>query len=296
MRILDDLVDNISNRDNLSINEKKFYLSEIDKWEALITECHSGKEFEDSILLALSDTFKTFDLPISPWVNLAKAMRRDINHSRFNTFEDFLNYAEGASIAPATVFMRILTAQPNGNGYDCRINVTDPYMYAKDLAIFCYLTHILRDISCDLELGERGLIYLPIEDLNRLSISENDLWNFKRTKSINANFQQLMEYQIKRARKFEKKGKAIISELVEFIDSDCLFILNLLVSLYEETMEKIESVAYNVFNGKHELNSAEIFKTTVNNARIHSIGSLKVLRFGFELAKKNSLKFLYQQS
>jgi hypothetical protein len=105
-----------------------------------------------------------------------------------------------------------------------------------------------------------------------------------------------MEYQFDRARKYGNRGRAIMNELVEYVDSDCRFILNLLVSLYEKTMDKIESVSYNVFNGKHELKSSEIFGTTVNNARANSIERLEILRFGFEMVKRNYLKFLYAQS
>jgi len=296
MRILDDLVDGISNRSNLSSNEKQYYLDEIDKWEALIIDCHNGKGSENLILLALSDTFKTFNLPISPWENLAKAMRWDINNSRFSTFKDFLNYTEGAAIAPATVFISVLSAQSDSNKYDCKINVADPYIYAKDLAIFSYLTHILRDISCDLELENNGLIYLSVEDLNRFSISENDLWDFKLSKSTNRNFQEMMKLQIRRARKFGRKGKSIMDELFRYLDADCKFILELLISLYEKTLDKIESVAYNVFDEKHELNGFEIFRVTVNNARVHSIRGSKILQFGFELVKRNYPKFLHLQS
>jgi phytoene synthase len=213
MRILDDFVDGIKNRTELSRNEKTFYLEEINKWEKLITDCYNGKRFENPILRALSDTFKTFDIQLSPWANLAKAMRWDIEHSRFNTFKEFLNYTEGAAIAPATVFISVLSGQSDGEKYNCSANGNNSYYYAKDLAIFCYLTHILRDVSCDLELEDSGLIYLPMEDLNRYSISENDLWNFKSTKSINTNFQQLMEHQIKRARTFGEAGRASVAKL-----------------------------------------------------------------------------------
>lgn len=278
MRIVDDFVDNITHRDNLSIKEKEFYLSEIDKWETQIIDCYNGKEFNNSILLALRDTFRTFDLSVLPWVNLAKAMRWDINNSRFNSFEDFLGYAEGASIAPAMVFISILSAKQNGR--DCIYEVKDinPQSYSKDLAIFCYITHILRDISADLELGEAGLVYLPVEELNRFSISEKDLWNFKNTGSINANFQRLMKFQIKRARRFASKGKAIMDRLIKHIDSDCGFILNLLVLLYERTMDKMENVAYNVFNGNHELSYDEIYKATVDSATLNSVDGVKIMK------------------
>jgi phytoene synthase len=296
MRILDDFVDGIKNRTKLNSDEKVFYLEEINKWEILITDCYNGKRLENPILRALSDTFKTFNIQLSPWANLAEAMRWDIEHSRFNTFNEFLNYTEGAAIAPATVFISVLSAQSNGEKYNCSANGTNSYYYAKDLAIFCYLTHILRDVSCDLELEDSGLIYLPMEDLHRFSVSEKELWNFKSTKTINTKFQQLMEYQIRRARKFGNKGKTMMNELFEYLDSDCRFILKLLVSLYEKTMDKIEDAAYNVFNGKHELNSFEIFRITVNNARVHSIEKLKILRFGFGLAKKNYPKIMHLQS
>lgn len=292
MRILDDFVDGIKNRTKLNCDEKIFYLEEISKWENLVTDCFNAKTYDNSILLALSDTFNTFNIKLSPWANLAEAMRWDIEHSRFNTFKEFLNYTEGAAIAPATVFISVLSGQSDGVRYNCSANGIDSYYYAKDLAIFCYLTHILRDVSSDLELEDSGLIYLPMEDLHRFSISESDLWNFKITKSINAKFQQLMEYQIRRARKFGNKGKVIMNELFEYLDSDCRFILKLLVSLYEKTMDKIESAAYNVFNGEHELNSFEILRTTVNNARVNSVDRLKILQLGYGLVKKSYPKFL----
>lgn len=292
LRILDDFVDGIKNRTKLSSDEKIYYLKEINRWEKLVTDCFNEKRNGNSILWALSDTFKTFNIKLSPWTNLAKAMRWDIENSRFDTFNEFLNYTEGATIAPATVFISVLLAQPDGEKYNCSINGANPYYYAKELAVFCYLTHILRDVAYDLALEDSGLIYLPMEDLSRFSISEKDLWKFKISKSINKKFQQMMKYQIRRARNFGYSGKAKMNRLFEYLDSDCRFILNLLVSLYEKTMDKIESAAYNVFNGKHELNSFEILRTTVNNARTNSIEKLKILQFGFGLVKKSCPKFL----
>lgn len=297
MRILDDFVDGIKNRTKLSCDEKIFYLKEINKWEDLITDCYyNGKRSENPILRALSDTFKTFNIQLSPWTNLAEAMRWDIEYSRFNTFKEFLNYTEGAAIAPATVFISVLAAQSDGYKYDCLVNVADPYIYAKDLAIFCYLTHILRDISIDLELEESGLIYLPVEDLNRFSISENDLWKFKSTKSINSNFQQLMEHQIQRARTFGEAGRASVDKLFIKLDPDCQFILSLLISLYERTMDKIVTVGYNIFNGEHKLDNFEVLRTTIYNAWSLSFGWFRTFLLCFEFIKKNYIKLQHSRA
>jgi phytoene synthase len=290
MRILDDFVDGISNRNNLSKVERNFCLNEIDRWEAQISYCHTGKDFENPILLALSDTFQNFNFSLTPWNKLAGAMRWDIEKFRFQTFEEFLEYTEGAAVAPATVFMYTLMAKRSGLMYDFAIKGVDPYFYTKDLAIFCYLTHILRDISSDLELEETGLVYLPLEDLNEFTISEDDLRQFKKSKAINLNFQKLMMYQIERARKYAEKGEELIKELYSKMDVDCRFILNLLVSLYKSTMDKIENAGYNVFISEHEMSRFEIFKTTFHNTRIHSFGKIKTIGFGLSLLKKAALK------
>jgi phytoene synthase len=286
MRILDDYIDNIKNRNRLSLDERNFYLAEVNRWEGLIIDCRNGKTNENPILLALSDTFQNFDLPLTPWNNLANAMRWDVEKSGFSTFNDFLEYCEGAAIAPATVFMHLLMAKSDGTKYVCSSNSGDPYIYAKNLAIFCYLTHILRDISRDLQSEEKGFIYLPAKDLKDFKIQEDDLWEFKYRQSINGSFEKLMKHQLGRANYYKEQGETLLKELYHKLDTDCSFILSLLVDLYRKTLEKIEKAGYNVFLGKHEMNNYDIFKTTYRNALLHSFGKTKIFRFGLSLLSK----------
>jgi phytoene synthase len=286
MRILDDYIDGIKNRSRLSLDEKEFYLAEVDRWEGLIIDSYHGKMNGSPILLALSDTFQNFKLPINPWNNLANSMRWDINKSRFDTFDEFLQYSEGAAIAPATVFMHLLMAKPDGTHYGCSGKSDEPYMYAKNLAIFCYLTHIIRDISRDLEPKNNELIYLPEKELSDYKIKGNDLWKFKESKTINRNFEQLMRYQMNRAKSYKDQGESLLKDLYHKLDGDCKFILSLLVDLYKKTLEKIEKSGFNVFSGEHELDNFEIFKTTFFNAWIHSFGRTKLFRFGLSLFSK----------
>jgi phytoene synthase len=289
MRILDDFIDGIDNRKSLSNRDKNSYHSAVDRWETLITNCYHGKEFENPILLALSDTFRKFNLHLTPWTKLAKAMRWDIENLRFKNFEDFLEYTEGAAIAPASVCINILTAKHNSSIYEGPVMGFDSYYYAKDLAIYCYLVHILRDISIDLESEKNGLVYIPVDDLNRFKVSEDDLWKFKQKRVVNTHFQKLMLYQIERAKKYVEKGEILLEELYHELDVDCKFILNLLVSLYKKTMDKIERVRYNVFIGKHGVDDLEIFKTAYHHAKKHSFGKLKTIRFGLSLLRKKVL-------
>ena len=121
-------------------------------------------------------------------------------------------------------------------------------------------------------------------------ISEDDLRQFKKSKVINRNFQKLMMYQIERAREYVARGEELIKKIYRKMDVDCKFILNLLVSLYKSTMDKIEKVGYNVFIGEHEMGVFEIFLTTLHHAREHSFGKIKTVGLGLSLSKKVLLK------
>ena len=74
-------------------------------------------------------------------------------------WDDFLAYAAGATVAPATIFIYLLGAQPAEDGFSWALP-EQPVHYAADLGIFCYLVHILRDLAKDAERSER-LVTIP---------------------------------------------------------------------------------------------------------------------------------------
>ncbi len=257
MRIIDDQIDSIPWRGKLSPAKKLSYRKNIGEWLEQIEACRNGYSSHEPIFVALQDTFQKLPIPLFPWRTLAKAMQADVGKDSFETLEEFIRYAEGAAVAPATVFMFLLTAQKDGANYGWEFSEKEIYTFARELALFCYLTHIIRDVSSDLQLGKSGLLYIPVRDLVRHNLNKQVLIEFKKEKKVNSKFQRLAARYVKLARAYEVRGRRLLKGLNRQISEDSRFILNLLLEFYAATLKKIEKANYNVFSGKEKLTKAE---------------------------------------
>ena len=176
MRWIDDAVDH----DFLPLSaearerERPGILARIDGWmsQALGEERDGPMPWQ--IVRALSLTAGNSDLGAWPWQALAGAMRRDVSETPMTVWQDFLDYAIGASAGPATIFIYLLSARLGADGYYGSTLSEAARVYAEDLAIYCYIVHILRDLSKDVAESER-LITIPEEDLAAAGLRRDQL-------------------------------------------------------------------------------------------------------------------------
>jgi phytoene synthase len=253
MRTVDDQIDSIPYRGRLNDSDKSRHHAEIDKWLENIEACASPNFQNPPIYAALQDSLKSIKLPLFPWRNLAEAMKKDVGRDSFQDFEEFVQYSEGAAIAPATVFMFLLTARKVRSNYIWEYSDREIYQFARELALFCYLTHIIRDVSSDLELSQSGLLYISDKDLREAELDKTDLRSFKSNGNVNKSFKMLATKYIQRARDYEQRGRKSLQLLLPNLDKNCQFILSLLLEFYSGTLDKITKIDYNVFTGDEKL-------------------------------------------
>src|SRR6185295_12872475 len=107
------------------------------------------------------------------WRNFFVAMHRDLEVHRFATYRDFLDYTEGAAVAPTTIYLYLVASRSRAAGEPYRLpEGFDLIGSGRQLGIFAYLGHILRDLATDLATGEDGLLYLGADDLEAFGITE----------------------------------------------------------------------------------------------------------------------------
>lgn len=186
MRVIDDFVD-----DDFLMREAQEREAERDAAQATVTAWCTASvaaiengvaetpraPFDARIYSALAATVGSSDLGAGPWRAMAKAMRRDVAEAPFRTWSDFSDYCEGATVAPAAIFLYVLSAEQSGEyGWKGRLPAA-PEDCARDMAIFCYLTHILRDLGKD---AARSPLLLTVPEdllqshgLNRGSLAES---------------------------------------------------------------------------------------------------------------------------
>ena len=113
---------------------------------------------------------------------IVRGCAMDIKPARFETFAELEKYSWRVACAVGLVSIRI---------FGC----TDPAssLYAENLGHALQLTNILRDVGED---AAAGRIYLPLADLRRFGVTEEDLLLQKTT----PGFLKLMQFEAGRAR------------------------------------------------------------------------------------------------
>lgn len=108
------------------------------------------------------------------------------------------------------------------------------------------LTNFWQDVSVDL-LKDR--IYLPLEDLDEFSYSENDLLN----RIFNSRFRRLMAFQVRRTADIFVAGKPLLFS----VNKDLLRELNIIWNGGTRVLQKIHEQDYNVLTKRPKLNMLE---------------------------------------
>lgn len=179
MRVIDDFVDDEFL--NLPANRREAArpdgLARVDRWlagaEAALAniEGAANTDIEGRLFSALRRASKGSDLSAEPWQALAAAMRFDVREGRLNTWEDFERYCEGATVAPAAVFLFVLQAREARDGaLSAALPPERLAAQARDMAVFCYLVHILRDFGKDAARGGQ-LLTVPAEAFARTGVT-----------------------------------------------------------------------------------------------------------------------------
>jgi phytoene synthase len=122
------------------------------------------------------------------------------------------------------------------------------------------LTNILRDVGED---AARDRIYIPQEELQRFSYSEQDLMNGV----MNESFRELMRFQTDRARRYFEVGR----NLIPLLSQDSRACTSVLIEVYSSILDRIVAADYDVFSQRIGLSTGE---KLVTMARLWALNSL----------------------
>ena len=240
MRLVDDHVDNVADKSLLSSDRREQLLEDLDGWEERVRAAYEGGPIRDPIDVALSAAVLTFPVPIELWLNFIDAMRFDVRKPRFDDFDEFLCYGEGATVAPTSIYVYLLTARRHSDGR--YLTDFDFVTCGRDLGRFAYIAHVLRDVSEDLQVGETGLVYLSRADLRAHQLSESDLRILTRGAADEATrerWRALVRDICARAQSMRSRGSQMARSAWSALPSDCAFIFRLIVGTYGELLDRI---------------------------------------------------------
>lgn len=243
MRLVDDRVDNVTDKMRLSSESRQALLEEIDEWERRIRGAYADGAVIDPIDVALAAAVQTFPVPIKLWLNFLDAMRFDICKPRFDDFAEFLAYGEGATVAPTSIYVYLLTSRRQGDGRYV-VSHFDFEACGRDLGQFAYIAHVLRDVCEDLQVGDTGLVYLSRADLRAHGLSESDLRELAAGGAgddVRVRWRALVGDICGRAQCLRRRGVDRARAAWDALPTDCAFIFRLIVNTYGELLDRIDT-------------------------------------------------------
>jgi phytoene synthase len=197
-------------------------------WRRELAACYGSGEPRTSQAQALRPLVRAFNLPRQAFEDVIDGVAMDLDHARYETFDDLFEYCRRVASAVGMICIRI---------FGCTHPAADTY--ALNLGIALQLTNILRDIKGDLE---RGRVYLPLEDLKAHGCTVNDLSSGTPTPAIRA----LMTFECARARDFYQRAVEARPE----VDRRRLMAAEIMRAVYFETLRRIERSGYDVFTAR----------------------------------------------
>jgi squalene synthase HpnC len=203
-------------------------------WQGELLSCY-GEAPKHPITVALKETIEEFAIPSEPFLDLLSAFRRDQTQTRYESFDDLLDYCR-QSANPVGRLVLYLARRTDERFFD----LSDSICTGLQLANFW------QDVAID---WRKGRVYLPQEDLRRYEVGENDL----AARIADKNVRELLRFQVERAEHWLKRGRPLASMMPGR--------MKVVVALFAEgglgILRKIRTQHFDVLSARPKLGKAD---------------------------------------
>ncbi|MGH7906755.1 MAG: presqualene diphosphate synthase HpnD [Candidatus Binataceae bacterium] len=223
-RFIDDIADDESMREPAAM---------LARWREELEAVYKGAP-GTAVSRALADSAERFNIPRRYFEEVIAGVEMDLTRRRYVDFGQLRLYCFRVASAVGLICIDIF-------GY--RNPRTE--IYAENLGIAFQLTNILRDVSED---AARDRIYLPLEDLERFQVSEEEI----RGGVFTSGFRGLMEFEANRARSYyDRAERSLPGE-----DRPSLLTAEAMRLIYGAILERIVSLDYRVLDRRCRISAA----------------------------------------
>lgn len=178
-REVDDVVDECT---DYSVAQTK-----LNWWKSEVANLYLNTP-QHPVTKALQPVIVEFNLAQEHFLEIIDGMEMDLKFNRYEDFKQLQLYCYRVASVVGLLSAQIF-------GFKNRKTLK----YAHDLGMAFQLTNIIRDVGED---ARRGRIYLPLDELKKAKVTENDILQSRET----PQFKELIEYQIERAESYYDKA------------------------------------------------------------------------------------------
>ncbi|MEI8113099.1 MAG: squalene/phytoene synthase family protein [Bacteroidia bacterium] len=244
MRTIDDLIDNYKTEHVTIAPENRMqFEADVYRWINTIAESSQNNPIQAELV----ETIQRFCIPFWPLEAFAKSMIYDIYHDGFPTLESFIDYAGGASVAPASIFVHLCGLTKHNGEY--LPPLFDVKRVATPCAIFSYLVHIIRDFQKD---HLNNLNYFPDDLIAKYGMNRQQLLRMAQGEPVSGGFRSLIRELYEVADIYRQRTYEMIQEIRPYVEPRGQLSLEIIFALYLMVFERID-IEHGNFTSK-ELN------------------------------------------
>jgi phytoene synthase len=222
-RFIDDIAD------DESIREPALLLK---RWREELDRVYTGTPTR-ALSRALADSAQRFNIPRELFEEIIAGVEMDLSRKRYQSWQELEPYCYRVASALGLICIEIF-------GY----RNPSAKSYAENLGLALQLTNILRDVRED---AERGRIYIPLEDLERFKVREEEILSAAYT----PNFVSLMDFEARRAQELYAKAQSALAPE----DRATLLTAEAMRLIYAALLERIIKSNYRVLDRRHSLSA-----------------------------------------
>ncbi len=218
-------VDDVADEATRPVHDRR---QELARWRSDLRGLYEGVRASIPVVVELEPVIRAHKLTLGLFEEILQGVEMDLDVTRYPTYEELDAYCYRVASAVGLQSIEIF-------GYSnpaCRD-------YAVHLGKALQLTNILRDVRND---AERGHIYIPLAELARYQVSEQDILNLR----YSEKFQALAGSLAARARSFYRKAR----ESLPASDRRSMIAAELMGSVYWDLLCQLERRRFDVFRNE----------------------------------------------
>ncbi|MDP3513853.1 MAG: squalene synthase HpnC [Sulfuritalea sp.] len=207
-------------------------------YQAELDAIERGQPTQHPVFLRLRPVIERYGLPLQLFRDLLDAFVQDVSKDRYRDFVELMDYCRRSADPVGRLLLHLF-----GHASAENLSRSDAICSALQL-----INH-WQDVGIDAAKGAHGRIYLPQDEMARFGVDNSDVLRRSVGKPVSANFQQLLRFQVERARALMLSGAPLGWDLPGRIGLE----IRAIVAGGLRILDKIEAVDYDVFSRRPKL-------------------------------------------
>jgi len=201
-------------------------LAKLSVYQAQLVSIAKGETPRDPLFQDVAKIIRDHDLPIQLFQDLLDAFAQDVTKKRYADYAEVLDYCRRSANPVGRLLLHLFK------------QTTDSELRSADaICSALQLINFWQDV--DLDYTKDGRIYLPQDEMTRFGVAERHL----REKLCDQAWQQLMRFQVERARQLILSGQPLGRALPGRIGLE----IRATIQGGLRILKKIEAADYDVF-------------------------------------------------